>query len=214
MVAMENDFENTTISLYGTVPDSIVDGPGLRYAVFVQGCSHACPGCHNPNSQPCAGGTVRTIEDVAADIAANKLAQGVTISGGEPFEQAAACAELARRCQAIGLSVWTYSGYVYEQLAARSSQSEPGAPDASHAPQSAADIAAMLPHVDPAGAAGLLDATDVLVDGPFVQARHAFDLAWRGSSNQRLIDVPATRRADRIVLWESRTVLPQKPPSW
>ena len=72
----------------------------------------------------------------------------------------------------------------------------------------------MLPHVDPAGAAGLLDATDVLVDGPFVQARHAFDLAWRGSSNQRLIDVPATRRADRIVLWESRTVLPQKPPSW
>ena len=134
----------TTIRLYGTAPDSIVDGPGLRYAVFVQGCSHACPGCHNPNSQPCAGGTVRTIEDVAADIAANKLAQGVTISGGEPFEQAAACAELARRCQAIGLSVWTYSGYVYEQLAARSSQSEPGAPDASHAPQSAADIAAML----------------------------------------------------------------------
>ena len=75
----------TTIRLYGTAPDSIVDGPGLRYAVFVQGCSHACPGCHNPDSQPCAGGTVRAIEDVAADIAANKLVQGVTISGGEPF---------------------------------------------------------------------------------------------------------------------------------
>ena len=59
MAAMENDFENTTISLYGTVPDSIVDGPGLRYAVFVQGCSHHCPGCHNPESQPCAGGEVR-----------------------------------------------------------------------------------------------------------------------------------------------------------
>ena len=81
MAAMENDFENTTISLYGTVPDSIVDGPGLRYAVFVQGCTHGCPGCHNPESQPRAGGEVRAIDDLVAHIAANKLAQGVTISG-------------------------------------------------------------------------------------------------------------------------------------
>ena len=71
-----------TIRLYGTAPDSIVDGPGLRYAVFVQGCSHGCPGCHHPDSKPCAGGTVRAIADVVAEIAANKLVQGVTISGG------------------------------------------------------------------------------------------------------------------------------------
>lgn len=105
-----------TIRLYGTAPDSIVDGPGLRYAVFVQGCSHGCPGCHNPDSQPCAGGTVRAIADVVAEIAANKLVQGVTISGGEPFEQAAACAALARQVRELGLDVWTYSGYRYEQL--------------------------------------------------------------------------------------------------
>ena len=99
-----------TIRLYGTAPDSIVDGPGLRYAVFVQGCSHGCPGCHNPDSQPCAGGTVRAIADVVAEIAANKLVQGVTVSGGEPFEQAAACAALARQVRELGLDVWTYSG--------------------------------------------------------------------------------------------------------
>ena len=99
-----------TIRLFGTAPDSIVDGPGLRYAVFVQGCSHGCPGCHNPESQPCRGGEVRPIADVVAEIAANKLVQGVTVSGGEPFEQAAACAELARQVRELGLNVWTYSG--------------------------------------------------------------------------------------------------------
>ena len=177
----------TAIRLYGTVPDSIVDGPGLRYAVFVQGCSHGCPGCHNPESQSAAGGVVRSIDEVVADIAANKLAQGVTISGGEPFEQAAACAQLARRCRALGLNVWTYSGYRYEQL-------EAGVPDEA--------------------VRALLDATDVLVDGPFVQSLHSHDLQWRGSRNQRLIDVPATRALGRVVLWETREYFPEKPPSW
>ncbi len=177
----------TTIRLYGTAPDSIVDGPGLRYAVFVQGCSHGCPGCHNPDSQPACGGTVRSVDDLAADIAANKLVQGVTVSGGEPFEQAAACAELARRCRALGLDVWTYSGFTYEQLSAFS---------------------------DTAGARELLEQTDVLVDGPFVQRLRSFALPWRGSSNQRLIDVPATRRLGRIVLWETHPYIPEKPASW
>ena len=148
-----------TIRLYGTAPDSIVDGPGLRYAVFVQGCSHGCPGCHNPDSQPCAGGTVRAI----------------------------ACAALARQVRELGLDVWTYSGYRYEQLAE-------GIPD-------------------PA-ARDLLDQTDVLVDGPFVQAQHSYQLPWRGSHNQRLIDVPATRARGRIVLWETHEDFPVKPPSW
>ena len=176
-----------TIRLYGTAPDSIVDGPGLRYAVFVQGCSHGCPGCHNPDSQPCAGGTVRAIADVVAEIAANKLVQGVTISGGEPFEQAAACAALARQVRELGLDVWTYSGYRYEQLAE-------GIPD-------------------PA-ARDLLDQTDVLVDGPFVQAQHSYQLPWRGSRNQRLIDVSASRGAGAVVLWETHEDFPRKPASW
>lgn len=176
-----------TIRLYGTAPDSIVDGPGLRFAVFVQGCTHGCPGCHNPQSQPAQGGTVRELDDLVAEIQANKLAQGITISGGEPFQQAAACAELARRCRALGLNVWTYSGYTYEQLTA-------GVPDEA--------------------ALELLDATDVLVDGPFVQSRRSYALPWRGSSNQRLIDVPATQTHGRIVLWETHEVFPEKPASW
>ena len=130
---------------------------------------------------------MRAIADVVAEIAANKLVQGVTISGGEPFEQAAACAALARQVRELGLDVWTYSGYRYEQL-------EEGIPD-------------------PA-ARDLLDQTDVLVDGPFVQAQHSYQLPWRGSRNQRLIDVPATRARGRIVLWETHEDFPVKPPSW
>ena len=75
--------EPTTIRLYGTAADSIVDGPGLRYAVFVQGCTHECPGCHNPESQPACGGTVRAIDDIVDEIEANGLVGGVTLSGGE-----------------------------------------------------------------------------------------------------------------------------------
>ena len=119
MAAMENNFENTTISLYGTVPDSIVDGPGLRYAVFVQGCSHHCPGCHNPESQPAEGGTETTLAALLADIRANGLAHDVTLSGGEPFEQPKACAALAAELKRNGYGVWSYSGYLYEDLAKR-----------------------------------------------------------------------------------------------
>ena len=110
MAAMENDFENATISLYGTVPDSIVDGPGLRYAVFVQGCSHGCPGCHNPESQPAEGGTETTLAALLADIRANGLVHDVTLSGGEPFEQPKACAALAAELKRNGYGV--YADYV------------------------------------------------------------------------------------------------------
>ena len=207
-----------TIRLYGTAPDSIVDGPGLRFAVFVQGCTHGCPGCHNPDSQSACGGDVRRIDELAAEIAANKLAQGVTISGGEPFEQAAASAELARKARSLGLNVWTYTGYTYEDLAALADRADDtgvsdAACDAAH-DAAAASARPSLPSVDPAGASALLDATDVLVDGPFVQKLHSFDLPWRGSSNQRLIDVPATRAAGRIVLWDTHEDFPEKPASW
>ena len=163
MTAMENDFENTTISLFGTVPDSIVDGPGLRYAVFVQGCSHHCPGCHNPESQPAEGGTETTLAALLADIRANGLVHDVTLSGGEPFEQPEACAALAAALKREGYGIWCYTGYLYDDLAGRT---------------------------DPA-IANLLDHIDVLVDGPFVESRKSLELKWCGSSNQRLIDVPA-----------------------
>lgn len=183
---MGSNFENTTISLYGTMPDSIVDGPGLRYAVFVQGCSHHCPGCHNPESQPAAGGTETTLADLLSDIRANGLVHGVTLSGGEPFEQPAACAALAAELKRDGYNIWCYTGYLYDDLIRREDLR----------------IADLLNHID------------VLVDGPFVESRKSLELKWRGSSNQRLIDVPATRRAGRIVEWQPTSFSFDKPSNW
>ena len=166
-----------TIRLYGEVPDSIVDGPGLRYGVFVQGCTHGCPGCHNPESQPAEGGTIVAIADIVARIRSNGLIQGITLSGGEPFEQPAACAELAGRLKAEGYDVWAYSGYLYEDLLARAQG-------------------------------------DVLVDGPYVESLGSYTLKWRGSSNQRIIDMERTRAIGDIVLWQNEVYALQRPESW
>ena len=152
------------IRIAGTVDDSIVDGPGIRYTVFVQGCSHHCPGCHNPHTHDFAGGRVVDTEEIVAQLRGNPLLDGLTLSGGEPFEQPDACAELARQAHALGLNVWCYTGYMYEQLLAG---------DASRQ--------------------ALLSELDVLVDGPFLLAERSLDLLYRGSRNQRLIDVHTGR---------------------
>lgn len=178
--------EAESLVLYGAVPDSIVDGPGLRYSVFVQGCSHACPGCHNPESQPFEGGEPTSIERILADIHSNRLCRSVTITGGEPFDQAPACARLARCLKDEGYGVWVYTGYLFEDLAVS----------------------------DRAGVADLLACADVLVDGPFVEARKSLELEWRGSSNQRLIDLPASRAAGRPIAWEQASFELEPPPSW
>ena len=152
------------IRIAGTVDDSIVDGPGIRYTVFVQGCSHHCPGCHNPHTHDFAGGRVVDTEEIVAQMRGNPLLDGLTLSGGEPFEQPDACVELARQAHALGLNVWCYTGYKYEQLLAG---------DASRQ--------------------ALLSELDVLVDGPFLLAERSLDLLYRGSRNQRLIDVHTGR---------------------
>jgi len=164
-----------TIRLYGLVTDSIVDGPGFRTAIFVQGCPYHCEGCHNPDSQPFEGGTVWTLDDVEKKFSNNPLLSGITLSGGEPAEQAAPCAELARRAHQKGLNVWTYTGSTLEKLTERAKD-------------------------DPALAA-LLNETDVLVDGPFILAQRSLELDFCGSKNQRLIDMNETRRQGRIVQW-------------
>lgn len=212
MAAMENNFENTTISLYGTVPDSIVDGPGLRYAVFVQGCSHHCPGCHNPESQPAEGGTETTLAALLADIRANGLAHDVTLSGGEPFEQPKACAALAAELKRNGYGIWCYTGYLYDDLAGRA--------EAARTQQAQREEAGLTGNAltegiaDDLAVGDLLDSIDVLVDGPFVESRKSLELKWCGSSNQRLIDVPATRRAGSVVEWQPTSFSLEKPSNW
>ena len=212
MAAMENDFENATISLYGTVPDSIVDGPGLRYAVFVQGCSHHCPGCHNPESQPAEGGTETTLAALLADIRANGLVHDVTLSGGEPFEQPKACAALAAELKRNGYGIWCYTGYLYDDLAGRA--------EAARTQQAQREEAGLTGNAltegiaDDLAVGDLLDSIDVLVDGPFVESRKSLELKWCGSSNQRLIDVPATRRTGSVVEWQPTSFSLEKPSNW
>ena len=156
-----------------TIADSIVDGPGLRFTVFTQGCPHRCPGCHNPDTHDPAGGREVSLEELEGQIAANPLIQGLTLSGGEPFLQAGECAKLARWARARGLNVWVYTGYTYEQLLERG------------------DVDTLE----------LLHAAHVLVDGPFVLERKSYAALFRGSDNQRLIDLRQTRTAGQVVLW-------------
>lgn len=169
-----------TLRLYGLVTDSIVDGLGYRTAIFTQGCPHACPGCHNPGSHPMDGGTVWALDDIEQKFTGNPLLSGITLSGGEPFMQAEGCAELARRARNKGLTVWLYSGFTYEQLLARA-QADPHA-------------------------AALLAAADVLVDGRFVLAERSLELLFCGSRNQRVIDLPKSRKHGEVVLYQ--------PPAW
>ncbi len=171
---MMNEIQ-ATIRLYGLVTDSIVDGPGFRAAIFTQGCPHHCPGCHNPQSHDFQSGTIWTLDDVEKKFADNPLLDGITLSGGEPFSQSGPCAELARRAHARGLNVWVYSGYTYEQLSVMAEED--------------GDVR------------GLLSEADVLVDGPFLLAERSLELDFRGSRNQRLIDLKATRAQGKLVLY-------------
>lgn len=157
----------------GIMDDSIVDGPGLRLAIFTQGCVHNCPGCHNPESHDPAGGSEIAPEQIVAMMDENPLLDGITLSGGDPFCQCAACALLAQAAHQRGLTVWTYSGWTFEALWEQA-QSKP-------------ETYALLSH------------TDVLVDGPFILSQRSLEVPWRGSKNQRLIDVPASLQAGAAV---------------
>lgn len=188
-----SELGDIALRVYGLVPDSIVDGPGLRYTIFVQGCTHGCPGCHNPESQPHNGGETQTLGAIYDDIKSNRLIHDVTFSGGEPFEQPDACAKLAITLKREGYGVWAYSGYLFEDLRAMSR--DPKRSDAK-------GIADFLAHVD------------VLVDGPFVEAQHSYDLKWKGSANQRLIDVPASLKTGEVRLWSQDAFVVEMPPAW
>ena len=177
-----------TIRLFGTENDSIVDGLGLRFCVFVQGCNHKCKGCHNPGSWDANGGTLRTISDVLEEIHENALVRAVTLSGGEPFCQACACAKIALELKRDGYNVWCYTGYLFEEVRER------------------ADVDACVME--------LLENIDVLVDGPFVEELNSYELNWRGSSNQRIIDMPKTLAKGEVILWEEPKYIPKKPENW
>ncbi|MGI6216150.1 MAG: anaerobic ribonucleoside-triphosphate reductase activating protein [Coriobacteriales bacterium] len=162
--------------LAGTVNDSIVDGPGIRYSVFVQGCTHKCPGCQNPQTHDPAGGKEADTDDLLVEISKNPLLKGITLSGGEPFEQPLPMIDLCEKVREKGLDVWGYTGYLYEDIASGKLGDD---------------------------ARRLLELCDVLVDGPFVESQKSMSLHWRGSANQRVIDVPKSLETGEVVLRES-----------
>ena len=165
MIATENG-----IRIAGTVGDSIVDGPGLRMAIFFQGCPHGCAGCQNPEAWPLTGGSMITADALLTDIDKNPLLTGVTFTGGEPLLRAGSLIPLAEAIVARGLDLAVYTGWVFEDVLADGDE----------------DVLR------------LLSFASVIVDGPFEINRKSLLLPFRGSANQRILDAKkslAERRA-------------------
>ena len=158
------------LRVFGTANDSIVDGPGLRFSLFVQGCIHNCKGCHNPESHKLDGGTLQDTDEIFEQIQKNPLLDGVTFSGGEPFLQAKALSELAKKIKDTGLNLYVYTGFTYEELLS-------GANDENFWGE-------------------LLKYTDFLVDGKFEEDKKHYTLLFKGSENQRIIDVQGSMNGE------------------
>lgn len=159
------------ISVIRIVEDTMVDGPGFRTSVYCAGCPNACPGCHNPQSWDINTGHQMSTEEIMEVIEADPFAN-VTFSGGDPMYQAEGFTELAKAIrQRTDKNIWCFTGFTYETLMKKEKQR------------------------------ALLEQIDVLVDGPFVQRLKDNDLIFRGSKNQRLIDVKASMQAGEVVLY-------------
>lgn len=150
------------LRIAGMIPESVSDGPGLRFVLFLQGCPRSCPGCHNPQTQDKNGGYDISINEIMAEIRKDPLVTGITLSGGEPFLQAGSLVPLLKECRTLGLDIITYSGWTFEQL-----------------------IAANDPDWN-----ALIAESDIIVDGPYIQEQRSFQIKFRGSKNQRLVNVP------------------------
>lgn len=157
------------IRIAGLVSESFVDGDGIRFAIFMQGCQRNCTGCHNPETHAIDGGRLIDTQEIISEIKKNPLLDGITLTGGEPFLQIDAANELADAAKNLGLNVWCYTGYTFENL--------------------------------PADADKLLENIDVLIDGEFIESQRDLELQFRGSCNQRIIDIKKTRALNKIVLW-------------
>lgn len=160
------------LQIAGIIDDSVVDGPGVRYTIFTQGCSHGCSGCHNPETHDYSGGTSVKIDDLLNDIVRLKYIKGITLSGGEPFDQPEALTELVARLKNKGYDVLLFSGYTFEEIVKDSAKRQ------------------VLTHAD------------TLIDGRFDVKKRSQRLRFRGSSNQRIIDVQQSLAKGQIHLKE------------
>lgn len=169
----ENE-KKESIRIAGVVKESIVDGPGIRFVVFCQGCPHHCPGCHNAVTHDFEGGYDCGVDTVLAAVDENPLLSGVTFSGGEPACQPEGFAALAAGVKERNLDIIMYSGYTFEELLAKSEKEK--------------------------ALAELLSFVDILVDGRYIEHERDLTLLFRGSRNQRVIDVPKSLKQGKTVL--------------
>ena len=151
--------------------DSIVDGEGIRTVIWFQGCSHNCEGCHNPETHDFLGGKEYELEDIKEQIKNLECQDGITLSGGDPFFQSAAALELAKCAKEQGLNVWAYTGFLFE------------------------DLIKLKAFKD------LLEYIDVLIDGKFDITKKSMNCKYRGSTNQRIIDVKKSLEKKKIIIY-------------
>lgn len=154
--------------------DSIVDGLGVRTVLWTQGCGHNCPNCHNPRTWDFNGGELVDVDEVIDRIKKLEYQDGITFSGGDPFYQPEACAIIAKEIKKTKMNIWCYTGFTFEQLLKLGKKNK-----------------AIM---------DFLEQIDILVDGPFIQKLRSYDLKFKGSSNQRVIDVKKTLQSNEIVL--------------
>ena len=165
--------------LGGICYESLTNGEGLRTVLFSQGCRHNCKGCFNPDTHDFNGGEEFTIQEINETIErVSPLIDGVTFSGGDPFEQAKDFAEIAKFCHSLGLNIWCYTGYTYEHLVEYSDSNNRWS--------------------------DLLTNIDVLIDGKFIQELYDGTLKFKGSSNQRIIDVKLSNACGKVILYSHK----------
>lgn len=153
--------------------DSIVDGEGLRTVVWTQGCSHKCVGCHNPSTHDYNGGFEQDVDQLKLQLKQLNYQDGVTLSGGDPFFQIDASLEIAKYCRSLNLNVWCYTGFTFEQLIEMSKHNS--------------KITEFLNYID------------VLIDGKFDLSKRSLEFQFRGSTNQRIINVPKSLKLNRVI---------------
>ncbi len=156
----------------GIVKESVVDGPGFRYVIFAQGCTHCCEGCHNPDTHALDGGYAVDTDNLIEDIKQSRYIDGVTFSGGEPFLQADAFIHIAEKLKESNINIVCYTGFTFEELM--------GSKEVNRIK--------------------LLGLTDMLIDGPYMEEFKDISLTYRGSKNQRIIDVKSSMREQKVVL--------------
>ena len=156
----------------GIVKESVVDGPGFRYVIFAQGCTHGCKGCHNPDTHALDGGYAVDTDSLIEDIKQSRYIDGVTFSGGEPFLQAEAFIHIAEKLKELNMNIVCYTGFTFEEIMQSKCES----------------------HIK------LLGLTDMLIDGPYMEELKDLGLTYRGSKNQRIIDVKSSIEEQKVIL--------------